>query len=222
MSDQKRKVVELNTEQVLHSLMKMHEPTKWAFFDELRIGTGKGKDSEQRLDAYAINYYPSKRNVTRCYEIKVSRGDFFNEIKKPWKKRAGLRLSNEFYFVTPQGLVDIEEVPNECGLMEVDEKHEISTTLKAPFRDVHPPTWLFVSSICRRLDGYRLKEYMHYINEDSDLKMYGDAAIQMLDYHINMWQHYSEGNKEVPDKIVRALRQVHADIIETIKEKKMF
>ena len=29
-----------------------------------------------------------------------------------------MRYSNEFYFVTPAQLVDIAEIPAECGLME--------------------------------------------------------------------------------------------------------
>ena len=52
-------------------------------------------------------------------EIKVSRADFLAEIKrKPLKRRAGLRLSNESYFVAPKGIIEIDELPPEAGLLE--------------------------------------------------------------------------------------------------------
>jgi len=204
----------MKTAEVLKSLMEFHPPNKWAFFDELRVGCGYGKDSEQRFDAWAIHYYPSKRNVTRCYEIKVSRGDFLNEMKKPIKRRAGLRLANEFYFVTPKDLLKIEEIPPECGLMEVGEEGQIETTIRAPHRDVMPPTWLFLSSICRRHDKLRLQEWLRKVENDRLGNMYSVAIIQSLQNHIDKWKNFSEGNKEVPDQIADALEQVYNDAMD--------
>jgi hypothetical protein len=54
-----------------------------------------------------------------CYEVKTSRADFLCELKQPLKRRIGLRYSNEFYFVTPAGLLNTSELPIECGLVEV-------------------------------------------------------------------------------------------------------
>ncbi|MEM4379105.1 MAG: hypothetical protein QXL01_00260 [Thermoplasmatales archaeon] len=135
---------------ILKVLKDEHPSDTWAFFEELRIGGGFGKDSEQRFDAWAICYFPSKRNVSKCFEIKVSKTDFLSEIRNPKKRRAGLRLSNEFYFVTPEKMLKVEEVPVECGLLEVTELGNMRVVIPAPFRDIEPPTWLFVSSICRR------------------------------------------------------------------------
>jgi hypothetical protein len=53
-----------------------------------------------------------------CYEVKTFRSDFLAELKHPLKRRIGMRYSNEFYFVTPAQLVDIAEIPAECGLVE--------------------------------------------------------------------------------------------------------
>jgi hypothetical protein len=53
-----------------------------------------------------------------CYEVKTSRADFLSELKRPLKRRIGMRYSNEFYFVTPADLVRIAEIPPECGLVE--------------------------------------------------------------------------------------------------------
>lgn len=36
--------------------------------------------------------------------------------------------------------------------MEIKEDGEVVETVEAPFRDIEPPTWLFVAALCRRLD----------------------------------------------------------------------
>lgn len=54
-----------------------------------------------------------------CYEVKTSRADYLNELKRPLKRRIGMRYSNEFYFVVPAAMLSIAEVPPECGLIEV-------------------------------------------------------------------------------------------------------
>jgi len=54
------------------------------------------------------------------YEIKISRADFFNDFKKGDKhKQLKLweRACNKFYFVVPENLIHINEIPNEYGLL---------------------------------------------------------------------------------------------------------
>lgn len=64
---QSSKMKRMTAKQVLEALRIHHKPreswrhVEWAFFDEQRIGTGYMKDSMQRLDAWAIHYYPSMR-----------------------------------------------------------------------------------------------------------------------------------------------------------------
>lgn len=134
---------------------------EWAFFEELRAGTGYGtydyekkekepNSPEQRFDAFAINLFPSKKHERIVYEVKVSRADFLNEIKNPEKRQQALSLSNYFYFAVPKGLVSVDEIPEECGLIEVDEDLKSRIKKKAPYRDTGEPTWQFVSSIARR------------------------------------------------------------------------
>ena len=107
-----------------------------------------------------------------CYEVKTSRADFLCELKHPLKRRAGLRYSNEFYFVTPAGLLALSEVPIECGLIEIggltEEKRQgamegsgplshfdphhgtfCHVTVPAPWRDTPGPTWQFVAGMLR-------------------------------------------------------------------------
>jgi len=220
-AEPKPEVIVLKTPQVLKALSDMHSPKEWAFFEELRIGGGYGKDSEPRIDAWAIHYYPSKRNTVRSYEIKVSRSDFFHEIRTPRKRRHALRLSNEYYFVVPKGLVGIEEVPPECGLMEVYEmsenSYQVQTKIKAPYRDTIPPTWLFLASVCRRLDRLRLRNWTKEMMEQIDNETYGIAVLMALQEHIDRWTNFSDGNKEVPDQIAEALRAAKYYALEIVE-----
>ena len=84
--------------------------SEWLFFRELRVGTGRRNGNVQRLDAFALNSLPHTAMKRVCYEVKISRADFLAELKHPLKRRIGMRYSNEFYFVTPAGLVDIAEI----------------------------------------------------------------------------------------------------------------
>lgn len=210
----------MKTDKVMYALRLAHDPREWAFFEELRIGGGFGKDSEQRFDAWAINYRPSKQNKTVCYELKVSKSDFLNEIRKPRKRRAGLRLSNEFYFVTPKGLVKIEEVPPECGLIEVGEGDTLHTKIKAPFRNTIPPTFNFMSSVCRRFDADRLREFQYYLDVNHRINEEGAACMQALAEHIQRWRNFNQGNKEVPDKIADALEALREDVKDILLQNK--
>ena len=74
------------------------------------------------------------------YEIKTSRADFKNDFKKSrivkfsnkegdnteiWKHEEiekGSYKANKFFFVVPDGMVKVEEVPENCGLIYYDAK----------------------------------------------------------------------------------------------------
>jgi hypothetical protein len=158
----------LKAKDVVKALEKRHGADKlnttgreWAFFAELRAGTGystydyeqkkrKPFNPEQRFDAWAINLYPSKKHERIVYEIKVSRSDFLHEIKNPDKREQALNLSNYFYFATPKGLVSIDEIPDECGLIELDDDLTTKVIKKAPYRNSEHLSWQFVCSLARR------------------------------------------------------------------------
>jgi hypothetical protein len=148
------------------------KPSEWIFLRELRVGTGFRSSSAQRLDAFALNCFAHTSMKRVCYEVKTSRADFLCEMKQPLKRRIGLRYSNEFYFVTPAGLVNISEIPVECGLVEIGHftqedrgltlaRPEViihfdsgygtycRITVPAPWRETPGPTWQFVAGMLR-------------------------------------------------------------------------
>ena len=63
------------------------------------------------LDAWVMPYSWTKPIIG--YEVKINRQDFRRD--KKWEKY--LEYCNIFYFVTPWGLINIEEVPSEAGLI---------------------------------------------------------------------------------------------------------
>ena len=125
-------------------------PMSKVFIPEFRIGTGYGKNNEQRLDAWAMEL--TDKMVRRAFEVKVSRSDLLSELANPRKRARALLVSNEFWFATPPGLVKPDELPLEAGLIEVGQEGEWHVVEPAPWRDTPPPTWRFVASLIRRTE----------------------------------------------------------------------
>jgi hypothetical protein len=140
----------------IHEALRLRHPDRprgrWVYLSELRTGTGFGRNNEQSIDAYAICCWGGE--VSRiAYEIKVSRSDYLRELKSPRKRAPALRYSTEFYFAVPKGLVKPEEVPPDCGLIEVwwgDGQLQQRAKIAAPRLDGYPPTWKFLASVARR------------------------------------------------------------------------
>ena len=132
------------------AIRSRHKGSEWTTLFELRCGTGYFGTNEQRLDAFAINNYPSKGLLRHVYEMKATRSDFMRERRQPAKRAFGLSVSNYFWFILPIGIVRSWEVPAECGFLEVDQYGQIRKATQAPKRESEPPTWNFIASVLRR------------------------------------------------------------------------
>jgi hypothetical protein len=120
--------------------MRGHQPQKTA-------KTG-GKDLDGNP---VIVEYKTFEPVTLGFEFKISRSDFKHEIKHPEKRLAGMSISRAFYFVTPLGMVDVDEVPEDCGLIGVGTDLKCRKVRDAPVRDIDPCSWAFAAVIARHL-----------------------------------------------------------------------
>ena len=120
----------------------------WIYFDELQSSGDRGS----RVDFWAMACWNSLNHRRISYEIKTSRGDFLHEIKNPNKKEFAMRVSNEFYFVTPPGLIKEDELPEDCGLVELSIEGELIVKLKAKHRNPDFVfTWNFAASLGRKI-----------------------------------------------------------------------
>ena len=115
----------------------------------------------RRLDAWAM-----RRSYTRPeiwgYEIKTSRGDWLQDQK--WQDY--LPLCNSLSFVAVPGVIQVEELPPEVGLV-VSSKNgtRLYTKRKAMRREIEPPVDLYLyllisraSFDSRRTDSRRSRE----------------------------------------------------------------
>ena len=152
---------------VLAALRERHAGSGWAFYEELRAGTGfepwrvsvmrkngvalePGQVRAQRIDAFAINCWPSRGRVAIAYEVKVSRSDFRCELANPAKRAFAEAVSSECYFACPLKLIRPDEVPEPWGLVAVIANGKTKILKQAVSRELAPwPHW-FITSIARR------------------------------------------------------------------------
>jgi hypothetical protein len=95
----------------------------------------------QECDVLSI----SKSDYIYEYEVKISRGDFKKDFIKEkhsmitegkhtreWKGGMQYLVPNYFYFVVPENLISVDEIPEYAGLIYVNEKQNYETIKKAP------------------------------------------------------------------------------------------
>ncbi len=140
----------MNAADILARLQSKYCPPEWQSFAEMCVATGYTR-GEQRLDFWTLSTYPGRNHTRLGFEIKVSRSDFAAELRKPAKRRPALLLVNRFYFIAPVGVVPIEKLPIDAGLIEVLESGIMKTRCEAPWLDTEPPTWGFLASFLRRI-----------------------------------------------------------------------
>lgn len=142
-SDPTRKIIEL--------LRIRHEREHWACFVEISTRTGF-TGPNRRLDFFAFNVWPSKKYHRIVYEIKVTRSDFNQELANPEKRVTAEELSNECFFVTPVGMVLVDEIPEGWGLLELTGgKGGLRKKKNAKWREIgEPPMW-FAAAMARRV-----------------------------------------------------------------------
>lgn len=103
------------------------------------------------IDVLAMRFWSGGQGMVRvAYEVKVSRADFRQEIKKPEKRALAMELTHLFFFATPKGLVKPAEVPEGCGLVEIDDDGRVRVRVPSAERE---PRWFTereVSQLLRR------------------------------------------------------------------------
>ena len=141
----------IDAKTIVGALQKRHAKDIW--FEELRLSSGFAMQG--RIDFLAISPSPSTGNKAISYEVKVSRGDFKRDTAE---KQRGARLySDQFYYITPAGMLTTAEIPDWAGLFEVSWKAlrigspvlSFNEVIVAPKRDKEPPSWGLVCSLIR-------------------------------------------------------------------------
>lgn len=100
----------------------------------------------RRCDFWMISANSSAGFKARAYEVKISRSDFRRD--SAIKQREARLFSDQFFYVTPAGLLRPEEIPDWAGLIEFADG-KFRTVVNAPYRDKDAPTWELVVSLIR-------------------------------------------------------------------------
>lgn len=102
-----------------------------------------------QIDGYGVSLWHSRNFRAVAYEMKATRADFLSELRQPEKRKAALSVSHQFFFVTPRKLASPNEIPDPCGLIEMDKTGRAHTIIDAPYRNIYPPNWGFVALLLR-------------------------------------------------------------------------
>lgn len=71
-----------------------------------------------RPDVFSVRHVTSSRRLhPAVHEIKVNRADLLGDLKKDSKRRGYQSYSQSFYYVILEGIADVSEIPEDCGLM---------------------------------------------------------------------------------------------------------
>lgn len=117
------------------ALAERHKGRGWACFFQYRPMTSF-EASLNAIDLIAVGLW-HKHDKIIAFEIKVERSDFLKDLKDFKKKhRFALRISDEFYYVCPWGLIQKEEVPEDAGLMYVNKASIIKIVKPALVRTI--------------------------------------------------------------------------------------
>ncbi len=138
-----------------------HPPTAAEVcFKELRWGAGYGGVAERRIDLFIVKTGPATTHRATAYEIKISRKDFWKDVKDHNKQRGARLFADRFYYATPPGLVKPEEVPVWAGLMEVNPVPAdgrwagVRIVVPAPVLDKERPSWGLVVAVARNVANW--------------------------------------------------------------------
>lgn len=145
--------IQINAAHLIHWLRDQYPPPGWVVLEQVYVD----HYHTHYIDAFAmrIDHEPKGMKAPTywighrvAFEIKASIQDFKTEMGDPRKRAGGLAISNQFYFLTPPGLVLKSTIPSECGLIEADGS-TWRTIVEAPHRQGEPANWSIVASMLR-------------------------------------------------------------------------
>lgn len=182
----KPKIQQMDARAIVKLLAERHAED--VFVSECKDGPSQASNYS-RIDGWAMKKSWA-HPLVMGYEIKVSRGDFLQD--KKW--RAYLPMCNELYFVAPKGIVQVDELAAEVGLIEVVGTSRLLTRKRAAYRDVVIPEDVFrYILMCRARIG-----------EERDENMSAQAA---RGERWRQWLATKTENRELGYEVQRGIRE---------------
>jgi hypothetical protein len=152
-------------------LRKYYDPREWAIAFE--VGNSTGFNCSRHADCVAMSLWPSRGISLHGIEIKVSKTDLKKELEQPEKADAIARFCDYWWIAAPAGLVDVNVLPLNWGLLEAGDKG-LKIKKQAVKLDSIPATRGFFASLFRSVikeDEARLERKVL----ERTAKLYDDA-----------------------------------------------
>jgi len=197
---------ETRAEKIYGLLAEQHCLPQWIIVPELRGSTAYYNMRE--IDAFAVSCWTAPSpGYSIAYEIKVDRQDFKREINDPDKRATFVANSNQFYFVTLPEVVNVEEIPPECGLIYATDRLRIQKI--APQRELKPNFYdpMFIASLLRNVveknKSYKLgsRKLFKYAGRE----LTHEELVQLIEKESKF--HIDRLDKDAYDKATMELRE---------------
>jgi len=139
------------TEEEIFVMLKNTYPAgAYSVLQHVPTTTGIPEGKERYSDCLIFSHWPSRGVYITGVEIKCSKADLLRELNDPTKSEAFARYCKFWYIAAPKGIVDVNELPDNWGLMETA-RSKMKVVKKAKENEsVEPPPTGFTSAIMRR------------------------------------------------------------------------
>lgn len=125
---------------------------QWVFMTEVRNTTGH-VPGERYADAVAMNLWPCKGLEIHGFEIKVSRGDFLQEMRNPRKAHEVKQYCDRWWLVIPsRDVIRAGRCPEDWGIL-CAHKEGLRMIKSAPKLDAVQICRGFLASLLRNASG---------------------------------------------------------------------
>lgn len=101
-------------------LVYRYAPPQWCI--QFEVANGPGGYYFGSADAIAMNMWPSRGLTLHGFEIKVSRSDWLNELKKPEKSERFIKHVDYWWLVAPPHVALDSEIPPTWGWIKATPK----------------------------------------------------------------------------------------------------
>lgn len=129
------------------ALLLRYPAESHALMFEVAPRTGGGT---RYADAVSVGLWASHGHRIEGFEIKVARSDWLNELKQPEKSEPVMRYCNHWWLACPKGMANIDELPTNWGLLELQNDGKLRVRVQASKLDPVPITLGFFASLVRR------------------------------------------------------------------------
>ena len=135
---------------VFQALRKKYPTPSYTLLPQVRNCTGSIDTRRVRTaDAIVVSTWPSLGLWLGGIEIKVSRSDWKKELADPSKSAAIQKYCRFWNIAAPKGIVPVDEVPENWGLLEIGRRGVHQTKTAPPLKE-EPPDMLFLAAVLRR------------------------------------------------------------------------